>query len=288
MLIRVRHPNGVVTYQSPLLGATGVPHAFSTRHGGVSPAPFDTLNLGNPLAGASPDPNEHLNANYRRLQAALDDSFGTPPHPVYRAWVTQVHGRRVERLDPEPDTEYAETLAAGIRDRFHGQIEADAMLTGCPQVLLTIRAADCFPVLLASDDGRQVAAVHCGWRSTVNGILERIVRAFAEESIVPARLVAAIGPGISAAAFEVGPEVVAAFEDANLAAAIVEGAANHKSHIDLQHAIHTQLSRLGLARIESNTLCTFRDREDFYSHRRDAGHTGRMAAVIRPASGPPK
>ena len=155
MLERTAHSNGLVTYQSPLLAGRGVVHAFSTRIGGVSLPPFDSLNLGNAQEGPQDAPG-NLEENFRRLQEAL----GVPGHQ--RAWVRQVHGRMVELLEPEPENEYAESVEAEIRDRFAGQTPADAIVTAVSRVLLTILVADCVPILLASADGKIVAAVHAG------------------------------------------------------------------------------------------------------------------------------
>src|SRR5690349_5152158 len=116
MLERVSHPNGVVTYQSQLLRDLGIPHAFSTRIGGVSEKPFDTLNLGNPGDNTAQDSLDNIRHNYRLLQQALG------VESAQRAWVKQVHGRSVELIEREGEGEYAETLDAEIRDRFSGQI----------------------------------------------------------------------------------------------------------------------------------------------------------------------
>jgi polyphenol oxidase len=278
MLTRALHANGVVTYQSPLLaevGGSGVVHAFSTRSGGVSGAPFDTLNLGNPAAGEPQDGEENLVENYRRLQEAI----GAEGYP--RAWVSQVHGRRVELFDREPENEYAETLEAEVRDRFSGQLAADAIVTTVPGVLLTIRVADCVPVLLASADGKVVAAVHAGWRGVVGNIAGKAVRAMGEAGVSPGQLVAAIGPSISLEHYEVGEEVSIAFFRADLSEA-VSSRFGPKPHIDLQRALRMQLLRAGLAegQIDGHDRCTFRDQAEFFSHRRDHGRTGRLAAVI--------
>src|SRR5579875_2449342 len=101
MFERITHSNGVVFWRSSLLHERGVVHGFSTRHGGVSAAPYDTLNLGNPSDCANPDSNEHLRENYRRLQEAMGASR------MQRAWVRQVHGRAVELLEAEPEGEYS-------------------------------------------------------------------------------------------------------------------------------------------------------------------------------------
>jgi len=280
MLTRTTHPNGVVTWQSPLLQSIGVPHAFTTRIGGVSPPPFDSLNLGNPASCDSPDTHEHLQENYSRLQAAI-----APGQHMLRAWAKQVHGIRVIQIEAEPESEYAESIDALIRDRFSGQVEADGLITSMPNLFVTVRIADCVPLLFADDSGRTVAAVHAGWRGVVNNIAARTVRAFAESDIPAASLRVAIGPHISLPHFEVGPEVAAAFRQADLAPAVHDNL-GPKPHIDLQQALLLQLSRLGITHIDPTDQCTASNTADFFSHRRDDGITGRMAALIAPK--PPK
>jgi polyphenol oxidase len=277
MLQRVEHSSGVMIYQSPLLLAAGVTHAFSTRVGGLSSPPFDSLNLGNPSACPQQDDQSHLVDNYRMLQEAIDAA------DMLRAWVNQVHGRTVELLEREPENEYAETLEAEVRDRFSGQLSADAIVTSQPGVLLTIRVADCVPILLASEDGRIVAAVHAGWRGVVGNVVAKTVRAVHEAGASPATLLAAIGPAISLENFEVDEEVAAEFTSQNLSHAVRQQPAA-KPHIDLQAAVKAQLEAAGITRIDTNDLCTFRDSKEFFSHRRDNGVTGRMAAVIAATS----
>jgi YfiH family protein len=271
MLQRMVHGNGVVTYQSPLLAGAGVIHGFSTRVGGVSQGVFASLNLGNPGEGEQ-DSAEHLRENYARLQGAL----GCPER--LRAWVRQVHGRNVVLLEREPEGEYSEMLEAEVRDRFSGQLAADAIVSAEP-VLLTIRVADCVPVLLASADGRMVGAAHAGWRGVVGNVVEKTLRAMREAG-AEGEIVAAIGPAISLEHFEVGGEVAEEFARQDLAAAVQAGISGAKPHVDLQAAIRTQLERAGVGRVDGNDMCTFRDAAEFYSHRRDAGKTGRMAAVV--------
>jgi YfiH family protein len=276
MFERCDHPGGVAFWRSSLLQAIGVPHAFSTRHGGVSAAPFDSLNLGNAAACETQDPTHHLIENYRRLQHAIG-----LPH-LLRAWVRQVHGRSVELLDTEGQGEYAESLEAEIRDRFSGQIAADALVSAIPKVLLTIRVADCVPILFASQKGTLVAAAHAGWRGVVGNIVEKTLRTLHEAGAPPHTIIAAIGPCISADHFEVGAEVAEEFIRHGLATCI-RAVPTHKPHIDLQQAVQLQLQHAGVTAIDSHPFCTFRDSTDFYSHRRDHGITGRMAAVIAPA-----
>jgi YfiH family protein len=273
MLQRIEHSNGVVYYRSPLLHESGVVHGFSTRIGGVSREPFQSMNLGNPSGCEQQDTQANLQENYQALQDAIGASR------MLRAWVHQVHGRMVELLEHEPESEYGETLEAEIRDRYNGQLQADAIVTAEPNVLLTIRIADCVPILLASQDGRIVGAAHAGWRGIVGNVIDKTVRTMHEQGAAPESLVAAIGPCISVENFEVGEEVAAEFARHDLGQA-VQSQPGRKPHIDLQLAAKAQLERSGVTRIDGNELCTFRDAAEFYSHRRDNGITGRMAAVI--------
>jgi len=281
MLERVVHESGMVTYQSPLLAGAGVVHAFSTRIGGVSDGPFVSLNLG--VAGkpeeTQRDTASNIATNYRLLQKALGCSS-----TMLRAWVSQVHGRMVELIEREPESEYSETLEAEIRDRFSGQLNADAIVSIVPGVLLTIRVADCVPILLASPDGRVVGAVHAGWRGVVGNVTAKAVRTMHEaggDGAAPAKLLAAIGPCISAEHFEVGEEVAKEFQQQGLGETILTPAREgDRPHIDLQAAVKLQLQQAGVASIDLHELCTYRDDKEFFSHRRDNGITGRMAGVI--------
>ncbi len=276
MLERRNHFNGVVTYQSPLLLAAGVRHGFSTRIGGVSGGAFASLNLGNPGDAVVQDSAENLVENYRRHGEALGFGAG-----MRRAWVRQVHGNAVAVIGAERENEYGETLGAEIADRFSGQTAADAVVTAIPGVMLSVRVADCAPVLIAAKDGRVVAAVHAGWRGVVAGVIGEAVRVMREAGAE--ELIAAIGPGICADFCEGGDEGAGEFVRAGLAGAVVlAGGGRAKAHVDLQRAIGMQLIGAGIAegRIDGNAVCTFRDAGDFYSHRRERGVTGRMAAVV--------
>ncbi|HLL89545.1 MAG TPA: peptidoglycan editing factor PgeF [Tepidisphaeraceae bacterium] len=264
MLERRIAANGVVYYVSPMLKSSGVPHAFSTRIGGVSPAPFDSLNLGNPSGCATPDPDERVQENYRRLASAA--GFVADRHR--RCWVHQVHGPEVE------------TVAAAAS--FENGRPADALATADAGAALAVRVADCVPVLIAGDDGRVVAAAHAGWRGVVGGVVPNAVRTARE--IGAADLVAAIGPCIGPDAFEVGPEVAEAFLTAFPAESFVRERGGGKWTIDLRAAVRSQLRASGVSggRIDSTDRCTVRDGDEFFSHRRDNGITGRMAAMIAP------
>jgi YfiH family protein len=146
-----------------------------------------------------------------------------------------------------------------------------------------VRIADCCPVLLATANARAVAAIHAGWRGAVGGVIAAAVsklRSIAD--VQPSNLLAAIGPCIGFDAFEVGPEVLAEFEKVFTTEAPIRHDGNGKGHVDLPSACKTQLLRAGLkiGNIDTTDRCTYRDADEFFSHRRDRGVTGRMSALI--------
>jgi hypothetical protein len=264
VLERVTFDNQVVAYVSPLLRGAGVPHAFSTRVGGISRGPFDSLNLGNPAGCEQQDAPDNISANYARLHAAVGCAGRR------RVFTHQVHGACVVDADSATRTDV-------IYDGDEiGQ--ADAITSGDPTLLLSVRTADCVPVLLAG--GGRVAAVHAGWRGVVAGVVTAALRGFDR----PADVIAAIGPSIGPDAFEVGPDVAAEFRRVFGRLAPVRPAAGDKALVDLKGAIELQLRAAGVTRLDTTDCCTVTDEATFFSHRRERGITGRMAAVIGAAS----
>ena len=248
-----------------------VPHAFSTRVGGVSSGPFESLNFGNPMdlpPGVARDPVENIAENFRRVLVEI----GTPDRLIQQVY--QIHGCavRVYRAGDAPREAHPE----GERDH-----KADAMVTDDPRRLLAVRVADCVPILLACGTGRVVAAVHAGWRGVVLGVLPAAVAAM--RSLGAADIHAAIGPCIGPTKFEVGPEVVAEFE-----ARWPEAVRPHpqgvpgKAMIDLAWALRAQLAAADVGKVETIGRCTASEPEVFFSHRRDRGITGRMIGAIGP------
>src|SRR5688572_18674267 len=148
--------NGVVYYSSPLLERAGVPHAFSTRRGGVSLPPFDSLNLGNPSGCDLKDDGERIEASYAKLFEAI----GCAGRP--RCRMHQVHGAIVHEVHRDQPFE-------------NGQ-QGDALLSDDPTRVIAIRVADCVPILLSTLDGALVAAVHAGWRGVVAGVVVQTLR----------------------------------------------------------------------------------------------------------------
>ncbi len=256
--LRARERDGVRFYTSPLLEQCGVPHAFSTRIGGVSQGPFDSLTLGSPAHHR--EPAERVLENWRRLLSASGCRG-----PV--AEVHQVHAGAVVRVTP------------GVR--WDSDPKADGIVSSDPARPIAVRVADCCPMLLARRDGKTVAAVHAGWRGVIAGVIEA---AIVEMDVPAADLVAAVGPCIGFDAFEVGPEVLAAFEERFGDAPRRRDGPEGKGHVDLALSAVLALQEAGLSpeRIDAGFLCTFERQAEFFSHRRDNGITGRMAAVIQP------
>lgn len=232
------------------------PHGFTLRGGGVSPAPFASLNLGL----SSGDEPANVEANRDTVLAAL----GVPRGAVCA--FHQVHGDRV--LDGEP-TWFTE--------------QADAATTDVPGRLLVVSVADCFPLLFYDPAHRAVGAAHCGWRGTVRGLAATVVARMAERyGSRPRDMRVAIGPGIQGACYQVGAEVVEAFRRAGFPERLAAPDDEGRFRLDLAAANRWALERAGVSpeRIWSAGLCTHCSTERFYSHRRDAGVTGRHWAFI--------
>lgn len=262
MLERKTTADGLVFYVSPLLRNLKTPHAFSTRLGGCSPSPFHSLNLGNPGGADLQDDPDQIARNYQRLLRAIDG----PGDATLK--VDQVHGCGVYEVE------------TGQPPAPHPQ--ADAIVSSDPARAVSVRIADCVPILLAGDDGRTVAAVHAGWRGLVAGVVPAAVKRLLMRGRPgqPRSIVAAIGPCIGPEAFEVGAEVLEEFDRILGKRAPVRRRANGKGFVDLKAVARLQLMDLGVERIDCSDLCTFAREDEFFSHRRDHGITGRMAAVI--------
>jgi YfiH family protein len=216
---------------------------FGSRVGGVSEAPYDSLNIG----VLTDDADAAVVENRRRLAAAV----GVDPHAVPIG--LQVHKADLAvhagRQEPSPFAEPGTAL-----EEVDGHVVRHA---GLAPLVLT---ADCLPVALAGPGG--VAMLHCGWRGLAAGIVARGAEAVEATS-------AAIGPAIGPCCYEVGPEVLDAFAD------LGEGIADGRL-LDLPEVARRLLARAGVERVESAGLCTVCEPELFFSHRRDHGVTGRM------------
>jgi hypothetical protein len=241
---------GPAILESRILG--GFRHGFTTRAGGVSKGPFQSLNLSATVG----DDAESVRENWERLRRATGLAF---------ARVRQVHGCRV-------------VLAPSGTEPIE---EADAVASDVPGVAACVSVADCVPVLLADPRSGAVAAVHAGWRGTIAGAAAAGVRVLVERyGARPGEMLAAIGPAIGPCCFEVSREVAERFRDA--LGSTVATPRNHGARVDLWRANELLLRREGLARKRVETLgrCTSCEDVTFFSHRRDEGRTGRQVAFI--------
>ncbi|MEQ8233934.1 MAG: peptidoglycan editing factor PgeF [Gammaproteobacteria bacterium] len=238
----------ILTPAWPAPAAVGA--CFTTRQGGVSERPWASFNLATHVG----DDPAHVAANRARLRAVL----GLAHEP---GWLEQVHGTRVARLGAP-----------------RGGVTADAAITRVPGLACVVMVADCVPVLLCDDEGREVAAAHAGWRGLAGGILAGAVAAFAR---APRHLLAWIGPCIGPAAYTVGDDVrrqllTATPGGENCFAPRHDGAG---WHCDLAALAARQLRRASVAAVTGADTCVHDDPARFYSYRRD-GETGRNAALI--------
>ncbi|WP_338866940.1 peptidoglycan editing factor PgeF [Myxococcus stipitatus] len=232
-----------------------VPHGFATRAGGVSEGPFASLNLG----FSTGDERTKVEENLRRLARAA----GAPLGALSR--VSQVHGDRVleARVDASSET---------LREP---EGEADALWTEQGGAWVAVGTADCVPVLLVDPEGRRVAAIHSGWRGTDADISARAVETLVAKGARPERLLAAVGPAIQRCCYEVSAELARRFVD-RFGAEVVEEEGG-RFRLDLKRAVRETLLRAGLkeAHVDVLQACTACEPSRFFSHRRDAGRTGR-------------
>jgi YfiH family protein len=243
-----RENDGVRWLQADLGGARA---AFATRLGGVSPAPYDSLNLGL----LTDDADANAIENRRRLASAL----GFPPERV--AYALQVHGTELSTVPTSFRGSFCTpSLHKEPRD---GLANADGQVVADPGIAGLVFTADCLPVAVRGPGG--VAMLHCGWRGLAGGIVAKGVEAVGATS-------AAIGPGIGPCCYEVGDEVLAAFSG------LGEGVAAGRM-LDLAEVARRLLAEAGVERIEAAALCTGCNPDLFFSHRRDAGLTGRQGGV---------
>lgn len=250
---------GLEFFTFETLEQAGIKHGIFTRKGGVSPKPWDTLNLG----GTVGDQRERVIENRRRIF----DLFDRPVESVFDVW--QVHSTEVVCADaPRP------------LDQPHQK--GDAILTNNPEITLLMRFADCVPVFLFDPRIRVVGIAHAGWKGTVNRTAAAAVAAMQSRfGTAPEDLIACIGPSIGPDHYQIGEEVAAQVRTAfGERAASFLHSVNHRVHFDLWAANRYQLEEVGVKSIETAEICTACDLERWFSHRAERGNTGRFGAVI--------
>lgn len=235
----------------PVELAPGALFTFTGRRGGVSAAPYDTLNLG----GSVGDQDSAVAANRRRLAHAC----GLRPEDL--RWMRQAHGSVVSYARAEPQADPP---------------EADAIFTDVPALALVVLVADCAPVLLADPQARIVGAAHAGREGMAAGVVTELVRAMSEAGADPAGMHAVIGPHICGACYEVPEQLRARIAERVPESSCVTRAGT--PGIDVGAGVEAQLGRAGVRTVAADPRCTA-ETPDLYSYRRD-GRTGRFAGLV--------
>lgn len=238
----------------------GLVHGFTTREGGVSTGSFASLNLG----WSSGDDDDQVGENYGLLAQALGVDVDA------LVGVDQVHGSNLVEVGRM--TDFDDLMA----------VEADAMITQETNIFLTIRTADCLPILCVDPVMRLVAAVHAGWRGTLAKVTEVCIESFKQKGSDPQNICVAMGPGIGVEKFEVSQGVASLFES--------RMGLRKGECVWLQDAPHLDLTRINerlcleagvpLSNIWSANECTFQNEKHFFSYRRDGKNTGRQLGFV--------
>ncbi|MEN8172505.1 MAG: peptidoglycan editing factor PgeF [Chloroflexota bacterium] len=238
---------------------TAVTHAVFTRHGGVSPKPWASLNMG----GTVGDPLDHVASN--RISAFR--SVERAPESLYDVW--QVHSADV-------------VVANQPRPLDQPYLKADAILTNKPNISLFMRFADCVPILLHDPANKVVGLVHAGWQGTVKKAVQSAVQKMSDQfHSDPDKIIAAIGPSIAAHHYQIGQNVIeqvqGTFSDHIDELLLKE---NGDVQFDLWAANRLILEQAGVRQIEIAGLCTACHNDDWFSHRFEKGQTGRFGVLI--------
>jgi YfiH family protein len=258
-----RDADGVPYYSCRALEEVrSIRHGFSTRHGGVSSLPAGSLNLSH----VSWDRAERVDENRRRFMTSLNMRAAT------LATLSQIHSDRLHIIEEK-------------NGQWNQRPQADAQATRLESMALAVQIADCFPILMVDPKVGAIAGVHAGWR----GVLARIVSKAVEtmKTVMecdPARLIVAIGPGIRNCCFEVGSEVVEAFERKFPGVPLARPHPGHtgKSLLDLRRVLDVQFAEVGISQSQLFDLgmCTRCRMDEFFSYRGEGPKSGRLMAVI--------
>lgn len=254
------HQHGQIRYLTfESLDQHQIPHAVITRRGGTSPAPWNSLNFGSTVG----DERSRVDTNHDLAFAAL----AINRQQIYEVW--QVHGNDVVVVDRP-------------RSRDMPYIKADSMLTDTPGVVLFMRFADCVPIFLYAPDKGVVGLVHAGWQGTFKKAVNRAVEMMdSQYHVSPEEIFAVLGPSIGPDHYEIGGEVVHQMRQSlGKDSTKFFQSYNGSVHLDLWRANEFLLKQAGVEKIEISNICTACHPEDWYSHRRDRGKTGRFGVYI--------
>jgi YfiH family protein len=255
----IKQINQIKSYVFDSFEKAGLIQGVFCRHGGVSPAPWASLNQG----GTVGDPRPNVIENRRRIFEAIN----RPVESLFDVWL--VHSNTVLCTDkPRP------------LDSPH--VQADAIITDRPEITLFMRYADCVPIFLYDPKKAVISMIHAGWRGTVNKICAETVKTMvAQYGCNPADILAGIGPSIGPDHFEIGQDVIEIVKQSFKSDAdklLMHSAG--KNVLDLWATNALVLNQAGVNEIEISEICTACHTEDWFSHRGDHGKTGRFGALL--------
>jgi len=251
-----RSSNKITYFTFDTMPTTRITHGIFGRLGGVSPHPYESLNM----STSTGDSKQNVDTNI----ALAYNSLGIPIASLRT--VTQVHGAR--------------TIATHTK-QFRNNINADGLITKTPNTSLFMRFADCAPIMLYDPINHAIALGHAGWRGTLAGLASSIVATMKSTfGSKPDKLLAAIGPCITVNNYEVGQEVADLFHEAFEKTDDIIVYNNNSIRLDLIKANIHSLASSGVQSIETSNLCTSYNNNYFYSHRTEAKPSGRFGAVI--------
>jgi len=253
------HELNGLRYYSFEIFSNAVTHAVFTRHGGVSPAPWHSLNLG----GSVGDDPARVAENRERVF----NSMGRDPATIHDVWL--VHSTNIV---------YADTP----RSLHEPSARADIIFTDNPNVSLFMRFGDCVPILLHDPKKKIIGIAHAGWMGTMRGVVDSAIQGMQSHyGCKPENIIAGIGPSIGVDHYEVGADVISQFQEKyNHDADQVLQTRNGSTFLDLWTANAIQLKNAGVEQIQVSGVCTACHLDDWFSHRAEKGKTGRFGALM--------
>ena len=253
------HEHNELRYYSFDIFSKSIKQAVFTRHGGVSLAPWHSLNLG----GSVGDDPAHVAENRVRVF----QSMGCEPASIHDVWL--VHGTSIVYADAP-------------RPLDQPSAKADIIFTDNPNVSLFMRFGDCVPILFHDPNKHVIGIAHAGWMGTVRGVVQTAVEGMQSHyGCKPEDIVACIGPSIGVDHYEVGGDVISQFQEKyNKDADQILQTRNGSTYLDLWTANAIQLRNAGVEQIQISRLCTACHLDDWFSHRAEKGKTGRFGAIM--------